>query len=136
MGFGSDLANIVVPARRSLILPFTLSTTARVYDMRSMLFGRLAAPDTAAINGDKVFLRLQAVTAVVFYYFAPDDTAALDRTAAISDGGAVAVATTYGDQIAAGSWVDVCIDRSVDKYLHVQGSAAGTLIVRASSMVG
>lgn len=135
-GFGEDMANIIVPPRRSLILPITLDATARAYDLRSMLFGRLIAPDPAAVNGDKVMLRIRTFSADLYYYFAPDNTVTLDKTQAISAGGAIAVANTYGDHLAAGTWEDVTIDRSVDQYIHVQGSGAGTLIIRASSLKG
>ena len=135
-GYSEDMANIITPARRSEILRITLSTTARVYDMRSMVFGRLYAPDPAVVCSDRVMLRIQAQTADLYYYFAPDNTAALDKSTAIADAGAMTVATTYGDLVPAGTFIDVTIDRSIDKYLHVQGSAAGFFYVRQSSLVG
>jgi len=130
------MANIIVPARRGVVIPIVTSTTARAYDMRSMLFGRLAAPDPAAVNGDKVMLRIRAITGDVFYYFADDNTVTLDKTAAIAENAAVTLLGTFADKIPAGTYEDVTIDRSVDKYFHVQASAAGVVILRASSMKG
>lgn len=136
-GFGSDMADIIVPARKSAIVVITLDTNARAKDLRSLLLGRILTPDPAAVNSDKVMLRIRAITADCWYHFDSTDTVTLDKTAALAAAtGTLTTATTYGDVIPAGSFEDVTIDRSVDKYLHVQGSAAGTLIIRASSMVG
>lgn len=136
-GYSEDLANIIVPARKSANIVITLDTTARVYDLRSLILGRLVAPDPTLVNGDKVMIRLKARTADCYYHFDSANTVTLDKTAALAAGGtAIDGTNTYGDVIFAGSFEDVTIDRSVDKYLHVQGSAAGFLHIRASSLVG
>lgn len=137
MGYGSDIANIIVPARKGLNYVITLDTTARVYDLRTMLFGRLQAPGTNTTNADRVMIRLKARTADLYYHFDSTNTVTLDKTAALAAGGTlIEGTTTYGDWLAAGTWEDVTISRDVDMYLHVQGSAAGYLHMRASSYVG
>lgn len=130
----SELANYVIPPRRSQVIVLTLDTTARAYDMQSLTYGRSRTPGTAGwVNPDRVYLRLQAITANIYFYFANDNTVTLDKTATIAAGSALANANTYADFIPAGTFVDVCISRDLDKYLHIQGSAAGTLILRHSS---
>lgn len=135
-GYSQDIANIITPPRRGLIIRITLDTTARAYDLRSMLFGRSVAPDPAVPNGDKVMIRIRAITADVHYYFAEDNTVTLDSSAVIAAGGAMTLLGTFCDTIPAGAFEDVTINRDIDKYLHIKGSAAGTVVIRASSMVG
>lgn len=135
-GYSEDIANIITPPRRGAIIRITLDTTARAYDLRSMVFGRSAAPDPTVPNGDKVMLRIRAITADVHYYLASDDTVTLDSAAVIAAGGAMTLLGTFCDTIPAGQFEDVTISRDTDKYLHIKGSAAGTVVIRPSSMVG
>lgn len=133
-GYAADLADYVIPARKSEVLVITLDATARAYDLRSLKLGAILTPDTAAVNPQKVYLRLLSLSVNCHYHFDSTSSVTLDRTAAISAGGAIANAATYGDVLVASAPEHVIIDRSVDKYIHVQGTGAGTLIIRASSL--
>lgn len=133
-GYAADLADYVLPARKSAVLVITLDTTARAYDLRSLALGSILTPDPSAVNPMKVYLRLLALSANCHYHFDSTSSVTLDRTATIAAGGAIANATTYGDVLVASAPEHVVIERDKDMYIHVQGAGAGTLIIRASSL--
>ena len=134
------LASNIRPARKGEGTRLTISTTARSYDVRNLKLGRQSAPLDGDVVADKVYVRLIAETATVYYHFAADSTITLDKSFASSEAGSAGTDAAsddkVGEPIAAGTFIDVEIDRLSDKFLHVQGSAAGFLTVRPVSPIG
>lgn len=133
MGLHTDLADNVIPPRKSSCIVLTLDTTARAYDLRTLLLGRLAAPSTTSPNPDRVYLAITARTADCYLQFDSTNTVTLDKTAAIAAGSALAETNTFGDIIPAGVLRSFELQRAKDMYLHVQGSAAGYIHISVSS---
>jgi hypothetical protein len=136
MSVMSDLADNVIPPRADNGMVFTVSTTARSYDLSGLAMGRPQAPSANTAIDDRLFVNVQAVTADVYVQLNSVSTITLDSTYAQTEGttGTIAVVSNkVGDLVVAGNSITFMISRSKDKFIHLQGSAAGTARVRFSS---
>lgn len=124
-------AAYVFPPTRNLILPITVDTTSRAYDIGGFVWYR--NQDTPGRG--KIFLRMRAQTADVYYHFADVSTGAVVAAAAIAAGGTLAAGATYGDVIPAGTFQDVYVDLYAQRYLHIIGTAAAVLRISRTSNV-
>jgi hypothetical protein len=125
-------AAAVAPPREGAVLAVTLDTTVRVYSLFGLNIGGFT-PLAANQDQKQVFLRVLADGADIFMHFNSDGSTTATVASAIAAGGALAYADTYLFKIPNGSYCDFYIDRSVDKYIVLVGSAAGTARIYASS---
>lgn len=130
-----ELAAYTTPPRASLVWAVTLDTTFRAYNLIPLAMGGFT-PEADGKRRGEVFVTIQAQTADVFFYFSATDTAAsANSTTAQSAASADAAygANTMTAYIPAGQERSYVLNRSLDKYLIVKGSAAGILRMFASS---
>jgi hypothetical protein len=120
------------PPRKGEVAAITLDTTARSYALAGLTIAG-HKPDAANTKTMFVYLQLHAETADCFFVLSSSNTVTLDKTAAVAAGGTLAFTNTHGARIPAGSTIGVRINRAIDTYLHVQGSAAGILRISATS---
>lgn len=137
MGVHSDLADNLVPPRSDNGFTLTISTTARSYSLQKLQMGRPKAPDVLLNNPDRVYLRVHAITANVWVQLKDTKAVTLSRTYAQTEASAegedAVVSTQFGEKVEAGTYRDFELTRGKDRYLHVQGDAAGFLECRTSS---
>lgn len=130
-----ELAAYATPPRASAVLAITLDTTFRAYLLTSLAMGGFT-PEADGKRRGEVYVTIHAETADAFLYFAATDVAATaSRTTALAAGSATAAygTDTMTWRIPAGETQSFLINRSLDKYLIVSGSAAGILRMYGSS---
>ena len=121
-----DQAYNIVPARAAAVWSQIVDTTSRVYDFSALSLG-------GSTRGWMI-VTIEADGADVFYAFG-SVTHAIDETA----GGAASSATVSAftasgcARIPSGTSKDVRIQRDVDKFLALKGSATGKARIYASS---
>lgn len=132
--FAEEQAANFTPPRKSNIYAITLDTTARAYNIASLAANGIVPDEDRRFE---VYVTIQAETADLFLYFHTATDSALDRTAAVAAGSATAAyVATHAAMIPAGQERSYRIDRSIDKFLIVQGSAAGICRLFFSSHPG
>lgn len=111
------------PPRRGAVFALTVDSTARPYDLSTLALGASAAPSSSGSERAEVVLYMQAETNDVFFHFHSATASDLSDTAAVSAGGAVAFATTYGAVLEAGAPpIKLRIDRKLDRWLIVKAA--------------
>lgn len=132
--FAEEQAANFTPPRKSNCYAITLDTTARAYDISTLAANGIVPDEDRRFE---VYITVQAETADLYVYFHTATDSALDRTAAVAAGSATAAyVATHCAYIPAGQERSYRIDRSIDKFLIVQGSAAGKCRVWFSSHPG
>ncbi|MBX3202328.1 MAG: hypothetical protein KF894_29640 [Labilithrix sp.] len=121
----------VTPPRRGEVLVLATDTTVRAYDLRFLPLAGFAPRESR--TREHVFVSLTAVEGDLHFYFAPTPSLDLDEDAELAAATALAYAPEHCDVLKEGASVRLRIDRQRDKYLVVKGSAAGKIILRASS---
>ncbi len=121
------------PPRRGAVIALEVDSTARAYDISTLILGDTVAPDVD--RRQEVVLWMQAETNDVFFHFHSSSATDLDEAAKITAGSAMAFANTYGGLLEAGNApVKIRINRQLDKYLVViAASTAGILRFWAAS---
>lgn len=125
-------AAAVAPPREGAVLAVTLDTTVRAYQISGLNIGGFT-PLAANQDQKQVFLRVLADGADIFMHFNSDGTTSGAVASAIAAGNPLVYSDAYLFKIPNGSYCDFYIDRSVDKYIVLVGSAAGTARIYASS---
>jgi len=110
-----------LPPRRGAVLAITLDTTARPYDISGLTADGVSSLE----RGHDVYITIQAEGADVFYYFSSATASDLSKTAAITAGAAAAYDNTHPARIVVDQQAHHRLNRAVDKWLILQGSAAG-----------
>lgn len=115
----------VLPPRAGQTLAVTLDANARSYDLTALDMGGVV-PEADAKRRIDVFLYMQADTAGAFYNFSPTAKTINDATT-VAAGGTLAYADAHCAKLEATAIVRLRLNRSVDKFLNVKGTGAGTL---------
>lgn len=117
------------PPRRGAVFALTVDSTARPYNISTLILGSVYAPAAAMQKRHEVVILMQAETNDVYFHFASATANDLDNTAAIAAGGAVAFANTYGAVLKAGNMpIRVRIDRSIDQFLIVKAASTSGIL--------
>lgn len=134
MGAATQQADNIRPPRRGEILALGVDVTARPYDLKALALDGYAPNEST--GPAHVYISLTAITADVYFYFAPATANDLDPTAAVAAGGTPAYANTHGWRLVANTEQRLRINRALDKFLVIRTAAAtATLLIRASSEV-
>jgi hypothetical protein len=123
----------ILPPRKSHIFAITTDTTARAYDISGLELGNYT-PEADLKRRNEVMLTVQAEGADLYLYFHTATDTAMDKTAAVAASAATAAyVATHCAYIPVGNERTYTIDRSIDKFIVVQGSAAGKARIFATS---
>ncbi len=121
-------SNDIVAPRRGAVIALTSDATARPYDLSLITLGGSAFRTG---QNDQIFVTLLASTAVIYHQFSPTTQNDLSSVAAISAGGALAYANTYGPPLPSLLPVAYRLCRVTDRWLILQG--VGIVYIWASS---
>jgi hypothetical protein len=140
--------NNTLPAQRGEIFPLAIGATVTAFDISALPLKTVVAAPTflggpsGASSANWIEVSLQAVTADVWYQFAPDNTqiGSCSPTAVIAGGGGTVVLTSasaspnFLSRIPSGTTVQVRINRQVNRVLVAMTTAGtATLLLQASS---
>ncbi len=132
MSLAEEQAANTTPPRRGKVLALAIDSTARPYNFATLDLAGITQGDRT--QQQYVFVTLQAITADVYFYFAPATANDLDNTASISAGSALAYANTYGWRLPQNEERSFRLDRNQDRFLVVKtASGSATLLIAASS---
>lgn len=124
----------VSPPRAGQTLALTLDATARSYDISTLAMGGFT-PDADVKRKSEVYLYMQTESAGAYFTFSIV-AKTIDNSVAVAAGSALAYADTHCALIASGGIIRLRINRSLDKFLNVKGTGAGTLRLWISSNAG
>lgn len=129
-----------LPPRRGTVVALAVDSTARPYDLSTLIFDITqwdgsGAPEGSLKGRKQVVLFMQAETNDVYFAFSPTSQNDLNDTSKISAGSAMAASTAYGGMLKAGTGpFQFTIDRFQDRWLIVKAaSTAGVLRFWAGS---
>lgn len=129
-----EISARITPPRKGSVFAITLDATARAYDITGLDIGGFT-PSQDADKRSEVMLTIQAMAADCYFYFHSATDTAMDKTAAVAASAATAAyVATHCFVVPQNQERTYTIDRSIDKFLVVQGSGAGIVRISATSV--